>query len=296
MENDLEKIIVECAKNIKKRKELFFKIGQDFLKPLKDRALEEKTFEIFQLIIKHEKDWKGEVLIPEYYRLDKKKSIFKDIWYTLRDYIAWCILYPEEVDNYFKHDKSGKVEILLNPKVRIIDKDNTKQVTKTENGKVVNVNVKKERTFVIISGFTLEQKDTILSICVAGLLEDNNNPKKKSEKKSKTIDSKEQSTKSLAELDDTFDKLNQEVDNNKEVGINKKATRKKVKKANTEDNSETTSTDKPSEQDITPKKKATSKKKEDKIQKTDNENEQKETTVIEDTKQIKKTTKNKKKE
>lgn len=291
MSQELENIIIECSKNVKKRKELFFKIGQEFLKPLKDRELEEKTFEVFQLIIKHAKDWKGQILLPEYYRIDKKKSIFKDIWYTLRDYVAWCILYPNEVDTYFKHDKSGKEEILLNPKVRIIDKDNTKQVAKIENGKNVVVNVKKERTFVIESGFSLSQKDSILNVCVAGLLEAAPTQKNKNEKPSKKTDAKEQTTKNLTELDDTFDKLNQEVD------TNKKEPSKKVTKTKTENNSTNTSKDKKSEPDIENKKKATSKNKPDKTAKIDNsEKEKKEVSVEEDTKQIKKTTKNKKKE
>lgn len=165
-----ENLIIECAENIAQRKDIFYQIGQEYLKPLNDRELEETFYEIFQLILKNEKMWKGALLVPEYYRQDKVKNTFKDIWYTLKDYISWCILYPKEVDLYFKHNDSGKIEVLENPKLRIIDKDNIKQVYKSELGKKIMVPVKKERSFKIDSGFTLGQKDSILTVTVAGLL------------------------------------------------------------------------------------------------------------------------------
>ncbi len=153
------------------RKDIFYQIGQEYLKDLHDRELEETYYEIFQLILKHEKLWKGSLLVPEYYRQDKINNTFKDMWYTIKDYIAWCILYPNEVELYFKHDLNGKIEVLENPKLRIIDKDNIKQVYKSELGKRIMVPVKKERSFKIDSGFTLGQKDSILTVTVAGLLQ-----------------------------------------------------------------------------------------------------------------------------
>lgn len=221
MENDLEKIIIDGGKNIKKRKELFFKIGQQYLLNLKDRELEEKTFEVFQLIIKHEKDWKGDIFIPEYYRMHKNQSVFKDMWYTLRDYFSWCVLYPDEVDNYFQHDKTGKIQVLENPKVRIMDKDNFKQVSKTENGKQIIVNVKKEKTFVIKSGFTLSQKDSILNVCVAGLLAANPNEKKKVEKPAK------KSTKKNTELVEDTDMVESPSETQEDKVKTKKSVAKK---------------------------------------------------------------------
>ena len=129
--DELEMMIIDCANNVEKRKDLIYQIGQTFLKPLYDRELEEKTYAIFQLILKHENQWKGGIMIPLYYRQNKTQNTFKDIWYTLRDYFAWCVLYPKEVDLYFKHDENGKIEILENPKVRITEKDNIKQVYKS---------------------------------------------------------------------------------------------------------------------------------------------------------------------
>lgn len=189
MDNELETLIVECGQNINKRKELLYQIGQNFLKPLQDRELEEKTFSIFQLVLKNEKKWKGDIMVPLFYRQNKQENIYRDIWYTLRDYFAWCVLYPNEVDLYFKHDENGKVDVLANPKMRIMEKDNTKQVYKSELGKRILVPVKKERSVKIESGFTLGQKDSILTVCVAGLLElppgYYNKPKIKKEKNSK---------------------------------------------------------------------------------------------------------------
>lgn len=170
MKNIPETLIVSAAENITKRKDIFYQIGQEHLKSLHDRELEETYYEIFQLILKNEKLWKGALLVPDYYRQDKTNNTFKDMWYTLKDYIAWCILYPNEVELYFKHDVNGKIEVLENPKVRIIDKDNIKQVYKSELGKRIMVPVKKERSFKIESGFTLGQKDAILTVTVAGLL------------------------------------------------------------------------------------------------------------------------------
>lgn len=209
IENDvnikMEDLIIECAKYPEKRNEIFEKLGQKILKPLSSRELEEKTFEVFQLILKHEKQWKGFLLVPLYYRQDKVNSNYRDVWYTLKEYIAWCFLYPSEVDEYFNHNQDGSVEIIQNPKVRIMDKDNIKQVYKNEAGKTILVNVKKEKNVEIASGFTLGQKDSILNVIVAGLIKlpenyhekmgkikDNESVTKvKKDKKSKTIEKNE---------------------------------------------------------------------------------------------------------
>lgn len=166
----IENMVIQCAQNPEMRSELFFKIGQQFLKPLDGRELEEKTFEIFKFMIQHDKEWKGSLLMPEYYRQDKVNSNFRDMWYTVKDYIAWCIFYPQEVSQNFKHEDNGNISIVANPKVRIMDKDNTKQVYKSKLGESMLVPVKKDRSFQIPSGFTLGQKDSILTVVVAGLL------------------------------------------------------------------------------------------------------------------------------
>lgn len=182
---EFENMVIKCAINPELRNDLFFQIGQKFLKPLNGRELEEKTFEIFQHIIKHDKEWKGSLLLPEYYRQDKVNSNFRDMWYTIKDYIAWCILYPQEVEQNFKYEKNGNIEIIENPKVRILDKDNTKQVYKSKLGETMLVPVKKDRSFQINSGFTLGQKDSILTVVVAGLLKLPDAYKNLKEKKNK---------------------------------------------------------------------------------------------------------------
>lgn len=167
---ELEKLILDAAENPEKRTRTFYEIGQKFLKPLHDRELQEKLYSIFQYMYEHADKWKSNLMIPEYYRRDKEKPVFADIWFTVRDYFAWCILYPDEVEQYFTMDENGQVQVSANPKTRIIDKDNKKDVYKSELGKQILTQVKKERTTLIKSGFNLGQKDEILTVCVVGLI------------------------------------------------------------------------------------------------------------------------------
>lgn len=167
---ELEKLVLEAAEYPEKRTKIFYDIGQQFLKPLHDRELQEEVYSIFQYMYEHADKWKSNLMLPEYYRRDKEKPVFGDIWFTVRDYFAWCVLYPDEAEQYFTMDETGQVQVLANPKIRILDKDNKKDVYKSELGKQILTQVKKDRITLIKSGFNLGQKDEILTVCLVGLM------------------------------------------------------------------------------------------------------------------------------
>lgn len=170
LNTELENILIEAIENPEKRTKSFYEIGQKFLKPLQNRSLQEETYSIFEYMLEHANKWKSNLILPEDYRRSKEEIVFADIWFTVRDYFAWCVLYPDEVDQYFFMDENGQVQILSNPKVKILDKENKKDVYKSELGKQVLMQVKKDRSTLIKSGFTLGQKDEILTVCLVGLI------------------------------------------------------------------------------------------------------------------------------
>lgn len=170
LQPELETLVIEAAQNPEKRTKLISEIGQKYLKPLFGRELEEGLFAIFKYLYEHEDIWKSNLMMAPYYRRNKEVNTFPDIWFTIRDYFGWCILYPEEADLYFKMSETGEVKVADNPKIRLLDKDNKKDVYKTELGRQFLTQVKKERDFLIKSGFTLGQKDDILKVCLIGLM------------------------------------------------------------------------------------------------------------------------------
>jgi len=170
MDKKIEKDLLVAAQNPEKRASIFYELGQNWLKPLFDRDLEEAVFSIFNFLLVNKEQWKTTLMTPEHYRRDTSRDVFGDINYTVRDYFSWCVLYPEEVDTYFKNDAQGNVVVKENPKIRILDKDNKKEVYKTELGKRLLIEVKKDRETLIETGFSLGQKDTLLTVCLVGLM------------------------------------------------------------------------------------------------------------------------------
>lgn len=184
-EPELIILMDEILSSPHKRGELFHKIGQEYLKKLDDRPLEEKVYSILEYFCIKPENWKGSLMIPDFYKFNKTKNVPKDIWYTIKEYFMWSVLYPSEADNYFKNDENGNIVITNDPKVRITSKDTVKDVYKSSLGKEKFVPVKLPSDFKIKSGFTVSQKSSILNACIVGLIVMPDCLKKSSPKKEK---------------------------------------------------------------------------------------------------------------
>ena len=181
-EPELITLMDEVITNPQKRGELFHQIGQEYLKKLDDRVLEEKVYSILEYFCVTPENWKGSLMLPEFYKFNKTKNVPKDIWYTIKEYFMWSVLYPNEADNYFTHDENGNILITSNPKVRITSKDTVKDVYKSSLGKEKFVPVKLSSDFKIKSGFIVSQKSSILNACIVGLIAIPDYVKKESKK------------------------------------------------------------------------------------------------------------------
>lgn len=169
-EPELVVLMDEILLNPNKRGELFNKIGQAHLKQLDERPLEEKVYSILEYFCLKAENWKGSLMIPEFYKFNKTKNVPKDISYAIKEYFMWSVLYPSEADNYFNHHDNGDIIVVSNPKVRITSKDTVKDVYKSSIGKEKLVPVKLAPDFKIKSGFTVSQKSSILNACIVGLI------------------------------------------------------------------------------------------------------------------------------
>lgn len=165
----LDKII----KDPTQRMETFFNLGQSYLLPLNERALQEAVVQMWQYCCDNEKDWVGGLMVPELYRVYKNENRPKDIYYTIKDFFMWCVLYPKEVEQYFIQYPDGKLETKTNPVIRLISRDTTKDVYKSELGKMMLVPVKVALSTKLSSqtGFTVGQKNDIVDACLVGLLQ-----------------------------------------------------------------------------------------------------------------------------
>ena len=106
-------------------------------------------------------------------------------------------MYNKEIDEYFTQEENGSITVKANPKIRIVSKDTTKDVYKSELGKMKLIPVKYSLNTKIKSGFTLGQKSDILNACIVGLLQEPT-PKKESVEKPEKKPVAKKATKKVA--------------------------------------------------------------------------------------------------
>lgn len=165
--NDEEKLLLsKCFSDLENSKKYIFEFGQKFLKPLKtSREIQEKTYAILEFFLVNKSNYIENLLIPEQYMVNKDESI-SNINYTFRDFLAWSVFYPSEVDRYFSI-KGKSISLLENPAQRIVDKDKYRMGKKKEDGILIDIRMKKDSDTILDGGFTLLHKDNLLNITVA---------------------------------------------------------------------------------------------------------------------------------
>lgn len=167
---DIEKLFKEILKKPLTRKDNFYKFGQEYLLVLKGRALEEAVHSMWLYFCEHHEEWKGTFTIPELYWRGSNKIEPATLYYTIKEHFMWSVLYPTEVDNFFKVDKNGHIEPIGDQKIRIVSKEVRHIQTKDEQGRFTYKDIKPALTDKLESGFTIEQKNSIINTCLVGLL------------------------------------------------------------------------------------------------------------------------------
>lgn len=187
---DIEKLFKEILKKPLTRKDNFYKFGQEYLLPLKGRALEEAVHSMWLYFCEHHKEWKGTFTIPELYWRGTNKVEPSTLFYTIKEHFMWSVLYPKEVDNFFKVDKNGHIEPIGDQKIRIVSKEVKHIQSRDDQGRITYKDIKPALTDKLESGFTIDQKNSIINTSLVGLLAE-----VKAFKTEKTTEAKEAPTK-----------------------------------------------------------------------------------------------------
>lgn len=192
----LEALYKEVMTTPDKRASVINKIAQEYLKPLQGQELHEAVYYMLDYFCKHEKEWKGNLMIPEFYRANKKELISKDIWYPIKEFFMWAALYPDELEQQFIMNSDGSVSAVGDSKIRIVTKEVKKEVIR-EGGKYQTREIRPSLESKIKSGFTQEQKGRILDACIVGLV-----PAIKGYKDEAAKKPKKSTKKSVAEVEE----------------------------------------------------------------------------------------------
>lgn len=167
---DVEKLLKEILNKPLSRKEKFYQLGQEQFLPLQGRALEESVYSMWLYFCENHAQWKGTFSIPDFYWKGSTKVEPATLFYNIKEYFMWSVLYPNEVDNFFKIDKEGHVKPIGDQKIRIVSKEVKHIEMRDEQGKVSYKDIKPALTDKLESGFTIEQKNHIINTCLVGLL------------------------------------------------------------------------------------------------------------------------------
>lgn len=145
------------------RQHLFYLYGQHELLPLKEKELQEKVSQFWEQVLIHHKQWKGNLLVSQFYRVSKKTISKRDIFYNVKEDFMWCCLYNKA--NYFSYDEKGDIHLKEKALERIVNIDTT---YKNEKGVIVKDKSDKK---TIATGFTLLQRSIIIDITMIGIIE-----------------------------------------------------------------------------------------------------------------------------
>ena len=166
----LEKILQEIIEQPFTRKDNFYNIGQNYFKPIEGKDLIDLVDSIWNYFCTHAEKWKGQLLLPQFYRYYQDKNHPKDIWYTVKEYFMWAVFYPEELKEHFIMKDNGNIDIIGDTTIRVINKEIKKESFIDSSGKKTMREIKPSIDFIIPSGFSIAQKDDIISTCIAGIM------------------------------------------------------------------------------------------------------------------------------
>lgn len=171
MINDsLEKILQEIIEKPLTRKDNFYHIGQNYFKSIEGKQLIDLVDNIWHYFCLHADKWKGQLLLPQFYRYYQNKNHPKDIWYTLKEYFMWSIFYPKELEEHFIMDKKGEITVIGDTTIRVINKEIKKESFIDSSGKKTIKEIKPSIDFIISSGFSIAQKHDIISTFLVGIM------------------------------------------------------------------------------------------------------------------------------
>lgn len=227
---EIQDLYDKIIKTPLKRKELFNQVAQEYFITLKGRPLEIAVSDMWLYFCQQHKDWVGLFFIPPEYVRNGVLIHPCNIFYTVKEFFMWAVLYPEEVDNFFTMNKDGSINIIGDQKIRLVTKENKRVESRDELGKVSYKEIKPELTFILPSGLTIAQKNSIVNTTMVGLLAEVKPYKEEVEAPPK----KTRAKKVVKEID-TVEQTQEEVKVEKEVKAKKvtKVVKPKAKKNDT---------------------------------------------------------------
>ncbi len=165
-------LALETASNPQTRTETFKNLGQNLSLINDAKELKRLIHLYWNTIIENKDKWQGKLFIPDYYRRNKEKFVYQDVWYSIRDAWAWYMLYPNDAKEWFKITEEG--DILFGdtaPKPRLMEKENKVIATKNEVGAYSYETKKPLLSHRIKSGFTMEAAHVIFEYLTFGYFE-----------------------------------------------------------------------------------------------------------------------------